>query len=181
MKKIVLTITLALIAAFTFAQNNNPVGMRMEVTEITQDNNEYSIFTYKDDDGTFGYYLSLGRVYRILEIIVNDRNSSTLDHISETCLYLGTTADEAYDALEHLLDLLDQEPGTAVDIPCRLTNGSPTLTDSSTATCIVVKRFFQRKRLCFLFTSGRHTAQVDLTRSALKSLRWNLKMAQKLN
>lgn len=182
MKKTILFLALVFIVAFSNAQNTDiPAGMRMEVTEVEENNNQYTIFTYKDDDGTFGYYLSLGRVYRLLEVTYDDRSSATLDHVDETCLWLGTTADEAYASLEHLLNLLDEELGTTVEMPCRQTYGLSPLTDTSTATCIVVKRFLQRKRLCFHFTVGRRTAEADLTRSAIKSLRWSFRVAQKLN
>ena len=179
MKRFFTALVLACMTLFAVAQNS-PSGMRMEIAEVGENDNEYSIFTYKDDNGDFGYYLGLGHVYRILEVDFGFGNASTLDHIDETCIYLGATADEAYTSLENMLAMLDNNPGTAVDIPCRMTNGV-FLTDSSMATCIVVKRFFQRKRLCFHFVSGPRTAEADLTRSAIKSLRWNLKVAQKVH
>ena len=46
--------------------------------------------------------------------------------------------------------------------------------------CVVVKRFLQGKRLNFQFVSGGRTADVDLTRSTLKALRWNLNLGKKL-
>ena len=50
-----------------YAQNQ-PVDMRVEVTETEFDDDEYTIFTYKDSeaDDSFGYYLSLGRVTKFL-------------------------------------------------------------------------------------------------------------------
>lgn len=180
MKKAFLTITLALIAAFSFAQDI-PVGIRNEITEAGEDDNEYSIFTYKDEDGTFGYYLSLGRVYNILEVYRESDRDFSIDHIDETCLYMGANLDDAFACLESLLNLLEEDLGTTREFPCRLTNGGLRLTDHCTATCIVVKRFLQRRRLCFHFPVGHRTAEVDLTRSAIKSLRWNLDLAKKMH
>lgn len=182
MKRIITTLVLALVAVFAIAQNRDiPAGIRMEVTEAGEDDErEYSIFTYKDEDGTFGYYLSLGREFKLLEILSDD-SSSSLSHLDEACLWLGKTADEAAATLDSFLDLLDEPVGTVKEFPCRLTNGAEKLTDHSTAVCFIVKRFLQGKRLCFHFTAGRHTGEVDLTKSAIKSLRWSFNLARKIH
>ena len=79
MKRIltIIALVIATLPAFAQKQKNIPAGMRMEIVEIEQDDNEYSIFTYKDDDGTFGSYLSLGHVYRLLEVTRNDETDFT--------------------------------------------------------------------------------------------------------
>jgi hypothetical protein len=181
MKRIFATLAFALVALFAVAQNNIPVGMRMEMTEIGEDDEQYSIFTYKDEDGTYGYYLSLGHEYRLLEISRDDVTDFTFSHFEETCLWMGSTADEAAAFLESLLALVAEEPGTMAEFPCRLSSGAEKLAGSSTATCMVVKRFLQRKRLCFHFISGGRTAETDLTQSAMKSLRWSFNLARKLH
>jgi hypothetical protein len=66
MKRIIAAIALACVMLSAWAQDF-PAGMRKEIVEIEQDDHEYSLFSYKDADGTFGYYLSLGRVFPILE------------------------------------------------------------------------------------------------------------------
>ena len=60
MKRILTTIVLACVLTSAWAQDF-PAGMRNEIVEIEQNEDEYSLFTYKDEDGAFGYYLSLGR------------------------------------------------------------------------------------------------------------------------
>ena len=49
-----------------YAQDKQPAGVRMEVAEAETDNGDYSIFTYKDTDDSFNYYLSLGRMRNFL-------------------------------------------------------------------------------------------------------------------
>ena len=72
----------------------------MEVADSETDHGDYSIFTYKDtdEDDSFGYYLSLGRVNNTLgadEILgVNVQN------IDEVTIWLGSTTDEALDMLD---------------------------------------------------------------------------------
>lgn len=182
MKRILTIIALVIVTLPAFAQKQKsiPAGMRMEICEAEQNDNAYSIFTYKDEDGTFGYYLSLGRVYRLLEV-TTDNSNMTLDHVNETCLLLGSTADEAAASLDALFEMFDAPVGTVKDYPCRLTTGAESLGDSSVATCMVVKRLLEGKRLNFLFKRGNHTVSADLTKSAIKTLRWNFKLGRKLH
>ena len=180
MKRVLIIIALSLFASFSFAQNI-PAGMRMEISEFETDDNEYSVFSYKDEDGTFGYYLSLGRVYHLLELVRDDITDASFDHVDEVCLCMGTTIEEAFAFIDTLLALREKEPGTTVDFRCRMTNGAGHLTDYSTATCVVVKRFLQTKRLCFHFVSGRRTAEADIKKTELKNLRLNMKINNKLH
>ena len=50
MKRVFIIIALSLFVSFSFAQNI-PAGMRMEISEFETDDNEYSVFSYKDEDG----------------------------------------------------------------------------------------------------------------------------------
>ena len=160
----------------TVAQYNIPVGMRMEVAECGSDDNTYSIFSYKDDDGTVAYYMSLGREYNLLEVEGGILGNFTLDHIDEFCLNIGQTPEEAIAYLDTLLTLFDKEKGSAFEFPCRLATWGGKLGEPSVATCVVVKRFLQGKRLCFQFKSGNRIAQTDLTKMAVKSLRLSMKL-----
>lgn len=180
MKRILTVIALAIVTLSAFAQKNTPAGMRMEIVEIEQDDNEFSIFTYKDDDGTVGYYLSLGHVYRLLEVTRNDESDFTLDHVNETCLFLGADAEEASATIETLMELFDAPLATVKEFPCRLSTGAERLGEPATTSCSVVKRLLQGKRLCFMFQSGGHTVQADLTKPALKSLRMSLNLHKKI-
>lgn len=179
MKSILTTLALAFLTLFAVAQNS-PIGMKMEIAEVGQDDNEYSIFTYKDPDGTVGYYLSVGHVFQLLELFRDDLSSS-FGLVDETALVMGETMDDAFAFLDSLLELLEEAPGTTADFPCRLTTGADQLFVPSTANAVVVKRFLQGRRINFHFVSGSHTAEVDLTKSAIKSLRWNLDLYRKLH
>ena len=57
MKKVLITLALVLVTVLAFGQKKEPVGVRMEVVELEQNNNTHSIFSYKDEDGKgdFGY------------------------------------------------------------------------------------------------------------------------------
>ena len=61
MKKILLLVALLLTATMGVqAQKDIPANLRVEVAEAEKDDADYSIFIYKDDNGTQGYYMSLG-------------------------------------------------------------------------------------------------------------------------
>ena len=178
MKRIITTLALACVLTSAWAQDF-PAGMRREIVEIEQNDHEYSLFSYKEEDGSLGYYLSLGRVTPIVEAEIFGGHTS-FSHIDETCLCLGATKDEDLATIESLLALLDEAPGTTAAFQCRSSSGGERLSVPDQANCVVVKRFLQGKRLCFQFVSGEHTAEVDLTRSTLKSLRWNINLGKKL-
>ena len=62
MKKIFLIAATIMMALLNVQAKDIPAGMRMEIIEADEeDKNQYSIFQYKDDDGTVGYYMSVGR------------------------------------------------------------------------------------------------------------------------
>ena len=178
MKRIITTLALACVLTSAWAQDF-PAGMRREIVEIEQNDHEYSLFSYKEEDGSLGYYLSLGHVTPIVEAEIFGGHTS-FSHIDETCLCLGATKDEALATIESLLALLEEAPGTTAAFQCRRSSGGERLSVPDQANCVVVKRFLQGKRLCFQFVSGEHTAEVDLTRSTLKSLRWNINLGKKL-
>ena len=70
-------------------QKEIPANIRLEVAEAEQDNAQYSIFIYKDDDGTFGYYLGLGGSGGVFAITENDNVSFSIQDVRETCIWLG--------------------------------------------------------------------------------------------
>lgn len=181
MKRFFFTALFTLSVLFSFAQDI-PSGTRFQLTEFEQDEDkQYSVFRYKDEDGTIGYYLSLGHSDRILEVYYKDNLTSSVDLYDEVCLYLGATIEEANASINSFLELLEKETGTTIEFPCRLTTGGDILGEHSTTTCTIVKRFLEGKRLCFRFKSWRHTAEADLTKSALKALRFGLKIDKKIH
>lgn len=181
MKRLILSISLAFIAVMAYAQKDIPAGIRIEAGEFElDDQGVFSVFKYKDSDDVTAYYMSVAYKINILGIFRDDITDMSLDHIDETCICIGDTADEAMAFMEDLLALLDEDPGTTTEFKCRKTNGAERLTDYSTATCIVVKRLFA-KRLNFVFESGRRTADTDMNKAAIKALISSMKFYSKLH
>ena len=181
MKKTILTLAMAFFALFAFAQSNFPVGMRFEVAEFEQDDDEFCLFKYKDEDGTVGFYLSVGRVIPLLEEGESDILTGSFSHKDEACIWMGADADEAMASLEGLLELLDMEPGTTREFRGRRTNGAERLAGETDVTCVVLKRFILGRRLGFIFASGSHTADSEISRLGLKSLKTSFQINRKLH
>ena len=181
MKRIIALMALALVCVGVSAKKEIPAGIRMEMAEYEMNDNVYSLFTYKDDDGSTAYYMSLGREYRLIEGSVNNVVNMSLSHIDETCLFMGTTSDEVFKSFDALQALLDQEIGTTLEFRCRQTTGAERLGEEIPAICTVVRRPLEGKRLCFRFVAGKRTAEADIVKSAIKSLRSGLKFYLKLH
>lgn len=185
MKKVLLWALTAITAltcnTFTASAKDIPTGMRMEIVEAEQDDNEFTIFTYKDEDGTMGYYMSLAWDFNISEIFDVQILGGSLSHIDEVCLYLGGTADEALESLNSLMSLYDKDANTTVELPARLSTGADRLGDNTTVQCIVKKKFLGGKSLQFHFVSGKHTAKTNLGKSTFKFLRKGLELDMKRN
>ena len=181
MYKILLTFVFAMMVTMSVQAQNIPTGMRMEVAEAETDNSEYSIFTYKDDDETFGYYLGLGRVINYVSIFRDDVTDMSFEDIKETCICLGSTYDEAMATLGDILDLFNKDVETVVEFKGRAATGADRLGEPNTSTCIVQKKPLGGKRLLFQFTCGKRQAQTYLTKSVVKELRLGLKMDKKLH
>ena len=178
---------LALVTVFAcglraVSAQQTPVGMRMEITTVEHDNDVYELFSYKDADGTLGYYLSLGRETRLLEVENETKGRSTsFGHLDETCIWLGADRQETMAALENLLALFDKELGTVARFSGRTITGGERLGQTSSVDCMLVKRLLTGKRLAFQLVNGRFTGEVLLPRSAVKQLIWGLKMDERLH
>lgn len=158
---------------------NQPAGMRMEVAEAETDKGEYSIFTYVDEDGTFGYYLSLGRTSAFLG--ADEILGMQVKNYDETTISLGATYDEALATLDRLVELYDKDLDTTVELPGRAATKGVQLGEPTTSQCTVVKKPLGGKRLQFVFTYGKHTAHAYLTKQVVKELRSELKIDKKLH
>ena len=181
MKKILLTIVVAMMATWCAQAQNIPAGIRMEIGDSERDKSEYSLFSYKDEDGTFGFYLGLGRVTDFVKIFRDDITSASFADIRETCICLGSTYDEAMATLQALLDLYDKDEDTTLEVSGRASTGSERLGEPNTSTCVVKKKPLGGKRLLFIFKSGKHEAHTYLPKSVVKELRTDLKFDKKLH
>lgn len=180
MKRLLVIIAFALFTVAAMAQNQR-AGERYEITEVTVNDEVYSLFTYTDDDGTFGYYLSLGHVdgrFSIGSIL----GTFTFGSYDETCLCLGASRDEAFASLDTILALYDREVGTSLELPARMCTGVHQLGQDVDITCEVHKKFFGGKRLWFYFPSGDDkVGVVYLNKGSVKQLRWGLNVDKKLH
>ena len=162
-------------------QKNQPAGMRVEVAEAETDNGEYSIFTYKDtdEDDSFAYYLSLGRLTDFLG--ADEILGLQVQNVHEVTIRLGATTDEALATIESILDLYDKDVDTTVEFQGRGATSGFQLGETLTTTCTVVKKTLGGKRLQFLFPEGKRQGRCYLSKSTLKGLRTNFKIDIKLH
>lgn len=163
------------------AQKKQPAGMRVEVADAETDNGEYSIFTYKDtdEDDSFGYYLSLGRVADFLG--ADEILGMQVQNIHEVAIRLGATTEEALANIGSILDLYEKDVDTTTEFQGRAATSGFHLGDPVTSTCVVVKKPLGGKRLQFLFPEGKRQGRVYLSKSVLKELRANFKIDIKLH
>ena len=181
MKKMFLMAVAAIMVTMSAQAGKAVTGMRMEIGDSERDHAEYSLFTYMDDEESFGYYLSLGRVTHILGLIRDDITDASFDDIRETCICLGGTYDEAYAALSSMLDLYDKDVETTVEYKSREAGRGDRLGDATTSTCIVKKKTLGGKQLMFLYAGGKHETHTWLPKQVVKDLRQDLKIDKKLH
>jgi hypothetical protein len=181
MNKILLLVAVAMITAMSAMAQNQPAGMRVEVVEAETDNGEYSIFTYKDtdEDDSFGYYLSLGRLTDFLG--ADEILGMEVQNIHEVTIRLGATTDEALATIGTILELYDKDVDTTVEFQGRAATSGLKLGEPVTTTCTVVKKALGGKRLQFLFPEGKRQGRAYLSKSTLKELRTNFKIDIKLH
>ena len=182
MKKTILTAVFLLsLTALPVQAQKQPAGMRVEVCDAETDKGEYSIFTYKDtdEDDSFGYYLSLGRVTDFLG--ADEILGMEVKNIHEVTIRLGATTDEALATIATILDLYDKDVDTMVEFLGRAATSGFKLGEPVTSTCTVVKKTLGGKRLQFLFPEGKRQGRAYLSKSTLKELRTNFKFDIKLH
>ena len=181
MKRIAICIVLALAPLLAVAQKSLTPGVRYETTEITVNDDSYSLFMYSDRGDTVGYYLGLGHAEQLLGVSYGGGSSFSLGTFDEVCLFLGFSTEEAYASLDTLIALFDLEVGTEISLPARLAPKSLHLGDFTTAVCTVEKPLLSGKRLVFAFDHSRYQVRTYLSRSSVKQLRSGLKFYKKLH
>lgn len=95
MKRTLTIIAFLMLSVLAFAQ-------RTDYCSVKADSKDYQVFSFKDADGTLGYYLSLG---------------------SPTCIYIGSNAAEAQRTLNSLVNLVDSPEGTVQEFQARAIDG----------------------------------------------------------
>lgn len=167
--------------SFSASAKDIPAGIRMEIASAEENDNEFEIFTYKDENGTVGYYLGLGREFRVLDVLDVEIPGTSFSLVDEVCLCLGVTSDEAMASLESLLSIFDKDVNYVAEFPARMSTGAERLGEPTTVKCIVKKKFLKGKYLQFNFVSGKHSAEADLFKSIVKELKIGLKIDKKLH
>lgn len=147
MKRIVLTITLAVMTFCAFAQSGSK---RSIATLQASDNSYYQIFSYDDAEGTRGYYLGLGEA----------EGSS-----KETFVLLGSNVNDAAASLKAIQALFDAPVGDTREYKAK-TGGK--LPEGSLLNCKV--KVESKKQLCFTAGSLNTRIQKSSVKTLLKFL-----------
>ena len=171
-----------LLVSFAATAQSHVAGIRSEVAEVTvNDEDVYTLFTYTDDDGTFGYYLSLGHVDERFSL-GGRLGTFSFSSFDEVCLCMGADRDEAFASFDTLLALFDREPGTVIELPARVSKHAVSLGQHIDVACEVRKKLLGGRRLWFYFPSdsGREGV-VYLNKSSVKQLRWGLGLDKKMH
>ena len=181
MKKLLTMLVLGVMTLSTVQAQNQPAGMRVEIADAETDHGEYTIFSYKDtdDNDSFGYYLSLGRVADFLG--ADEILGMEVQNIHEVTIRLGANTEEALATIGTILDLYDKDIDTTVEFQGRAATSGFKLGEPVTTTCTVVKKMLGGKRLQFLFPEGKRQARAYLSKSVLKELRTNFKIDIRLH
>lgn len=174
---------LSTIVLSTVYAQNQPAGMRVEVAETETDNGYYTIFTYQDKgaEGTFGYYLSMGRTNNLLA--ADEILGMVAKNFHEVSIWLGSDCDEALAKIDDILALYDQDLDSTKEFEGRATTNGFQLGDPLSTTCTVIKKPLGGKRLRFDFKRGKKKKEdhVFLPKSAVKVLLSNFKTDIKLH
>ena len=181
MKKMILMAVAAIMVTMSAQAGKAVTGMRIEIGSTERERAEYSVFTYQDDEDTFGYYLSVGRVTHILGIFRDDIETDVFDNVKETCIYLGSTYDEAYAVLSDMLDLYKKDVNTTVEYKSREAAKGDRLGGTTSSTCIVKRKPLAGKQLKFFFAGGKRETHTWVPKQVIKELRWDLKTDKKLH
>ena len=174
MKRIIL-FTLIFFAGMTaFAQKKSPARVRVEVVEVESDDKEYSIFSYTDKDGTFGYYLTLDSSDLMPGHLI------AYDPVTETCVYMGSTLAEVKTTLQTMVDLLKGPFGVEREFLVRTAVGER-LDEGLVKSNAVVSRWMLRKVLSFPVNVDNRDRETFLYKGASKSLLVSLKVYMKFH
>ena len=156
------TLALACLAICSHAQRDIPAGGCMDVASVENDDNHFTLYKIKDNDGNPGFFLSVSHVMASISFGTLGANTS-FSIPDGSLLDFGTSFDEAMDNLEGLLSLFDGQDGEQREFTCR---------DGSTVPCTLHKGFL-----------GKYLSigETSITKSDVKSLKSSLKLSKKLH
>lgn len=113
MKRILTTLAIACITVFAYAQNSSVLRPRVEIVEVTaeENNTEIEVF-YMNDENPRTYYLSLGHLGVGIDIIQVE-----FDPVFEVFIPLGHSIEESIARMEEIKDLysMPRRESTEID------------------------------------------------------------------
>lgn len=147
MKRFLTIVALLMISALAFAQ-------RTDFCSVKADSKEYQVFSYQDEGGTPGYYLSLGAP-------------------AGTCIYIGANAVEAQRTLNSLVHLVDSPEGTVQEFQARALAGGKLGAFGTTRS--VVEKKSGAKHISFPFGQTESSLSKKAATSIIASIKGTLK------
>lgn len=162
MKRLLVTLAVALMTFCAYAQRDIPAGASMEVASTEGNDNEMTLYKVKDKEGNPSFYLSVSHVLVTSEYELFGIESS-FSASDGSLLWFGTTSEEAMANLDALLELFDQPDGQQMEFTCL---------DGSKILCTLHKGFL-----------GKHLSigNTSVTKSNIKSLKTSFKISKKLH
>lgn len=122
MRKIILTLVVACISVFASAQNSSPLRPRMEIVQVTTEENHTNLeIFYMHDENPRTYYLSLGNLG-----VGSDYIQIEIDPATELFVPLGGTLDEAIARMDQLISLYKMDKMESTEIEGYFTLFYPT-------------------------------------------------------
>ena len=120
-------LSLSACMALTAMAQDQPVGIRVDASEYeVNDEEQYTIFSYLDESGVYGYYLSLAHNDDKLTFFT-EGTSTSIGVVDEVCMWLGADREAAFAMMDTLLALFDREEGTTVNFAGRAVSGGERL------------------------------------------------------
>ena len=151
----------------------------MEIVELEQNDNVFSVFRYRDATGSPAFYMSLGHQYEYAALFPDEAGEISFTHYDEVCLEMGATADDALEFLNRLILFADEEPGVSMEFKARHTNAGEKLTEATVVTGVVNKQLLGRS-IDFTFRTDKYAATASIGKNGLKSLRASFKITRKI-
>lgn len=170
MKKLLVTIAIALMAISAYAQKDIPAGASLELASIENNDKQFTLYKVKDMEGNPAFYLNVGRVTSSLSLSIGD-SSSEFTSLDAATLFIGETYEEAMETINQLIEMFKEENGAQREFECF---------GGKTALCTLHKGILG-KHLSFTFPQGFHMGESEISRSDLKSLRTSMKISKKLH
>ena len=162
MRKLLLTLAVALVATVSYAQRDIPAGGELEVASVEQNDNNLYIYKVKDKEGPPAYYFSVSHVVYAFEAEIFDSTTS-FSSSDGTIILFGETYEDAMENLEDLLEMFTEEDGAQKEFTCL---------DGTKVLCTLHKG-------CL----GKHLSigNTSITKGNIKSLRFGMKVSKKLH